>query len=59
MLNRFMQSRLRGLVILALILIILPAFLGNPFHYELGVVSCRISTIFGDAQITNTILHTG
>ncbi|WP_273207192.1 branched-chain amino acid ABC transporter permease [Marinobacter subterrani] len=35
MLNRFMQSRLRGLVILALILIILPAFLGNPFHYEL------------------------
>ncbi|MCR9187268.1 MAG: branched-chain amino acid ABC transporter permease [Alteromonadaceae bacterium] len=35
MLNTFMQSRLRGLVILALILVILPAFLGNPFHYEL------------------------
>ena len=35
MLNTFMQSRLRGLVVLALILIILPAFLGNPFHYEL------------------------
>ena len=37
MLNRFMQSRLRGLVILALILSILPAFLGNPFHYELAI----------------------
>ena len=35
MLNTFMQSRLRGLIVLALILIILPAFLGNPFHYEL------------------------
>ena len=48
MLNRFMQSRLRGLVILALILSILPAFLGNPFHYELAIQMAIIAaTVVG------------
>ena len=48
MLNRFMQSRLRGLVILALILMILPVFLGNPFHYELVIQMAIIAaTVVG------------
>lgn len=48
MLNRFMQSRLRGMVILALILIILPVFLSNPFHYELVIQMAIIAaTVVG------------
>jgi branched-chain amino acid transport system permease protein len=48
MLNRFLHSRLRGLTILALVLIILPAFLGNPFHYELVIQMAIIAaTVVG------------
>ena len=47
MLSTFMQSRLRGLIILALILIILPAFLGNPFHYELVTQMAIIVPVVG------------
>ena len=57
MLNRFMQSRLRGLVILALILSILPAFLGNPFHYELAIQMAIIAaTVVGLNLLVASVL---
>ncbi len=48
MLNRFMQSRLRGLMVLAVILFSLPVFLSNPFHYELATQMAIIAgTVVG------------
>lgn len=46
--NKLMQSRTRGLVFLAAILIILPAFFASPFHYELAVqVAILAATAIG------------
>jgi len=48
MLNRFMQMRLRDLVILAVILFALPLFLNNPFHYDLATQMAIIAaTVVG------------
>ncbi len=48
MVNRFMQSRLRDLVFLAIILFALPAFLSNPFHYDLATQMAIIAaTVVG------------
>ncbi|MCM0613253.1 branched-chain amino acid ABC transporter permease [Marinobacter sediminum] len=48
MLNRFMQLRLRGLIVLAIILFCLPAFLSNPFHYDLATQMAIIAaTVVG------------
>ncbi|MBE01673.1 branched-chain amino acid ABC transporter permease [Marinobacter lutaoensis] len=48
MFKRFMQLRLRDLVILAVILFSLPAFLDNPFHYELATQMAIIAaTVVG------------
>ncbi|MCG7200984.1 branched-chain amino acid ABC transporter permease [Marinobacter pelagius] len=48
MLNRFMQMRLRDLIILAIILFALPLFLNNPFHYDLATQMAIIAaTVVG------------
>ncbi|MBD3641624.1 MAG: branched-chain amino acid ABC transporter permease [Marinobacter sp.] len=48
MLNRFMQMRLRDLVILAVILFALPLFLNNPFYYDLATQMAIIAaTVVG------------
>ncbi|WP_077528983.1 branched-chain amino acid ABC transporter permease [Vreelandella utahensis] len=48
MLNQIMQSRLRGVMLLGLILIFLPAFFANPFHYELAIqVGIVAATVVG------------
>ncbi|SFN36774.1 branched-chain amino acid ABC transporter permease [Marinobacter pelagius] len=48
MLNRFMQMRLRDLIILAVILFALPLFLNNPFHYDLATQMAIIAaTVVG------------
>lgn len=48
MLDLLTQSRLRGVMVLALILIIIPAFLSNSFHYELAVqVAIIAATVVG------------
>ena len=36
MLNKFLQMRLKGLVILAAIILLLPIFMNNPFHYDMA-----------------------
>lgn len=36
MFSRFMQLRLRGLIVLAIILASVPAVISNPFHYDLA-----------------------
>ncbi|MFO8142633.1 MAG: branched-chain amino acid ABC transporter permease, partial [Marinobacter sp.] len=48
MLNRFMQSRLRGLVALALILVVIPAFLTNSFQYGMVTqIAILAATVVG------------
>lgn len=48
MLNQIMQSRLRGVMLLALILILLPALFAGPFHYELAIqVAIVAATVVG------------
>jgi branched-chain amino acid transport system permease protein len=36
MLNQFMQIRLKGMIVLAVILMVVPLFLTNPFQYDLA-----------------------
>lgn len=48
MLNKFMQMRLRGLVILAVIILILPMFMSNPFHYDMATqIAIIAATVVG------------
>lgn len=48
MLNKFMQMRLRGLVILAVIILILPLFMSNPFHYDMATqIAIIAATVVG------------
>ena len=48
MLNKFLQMRLRGLVVLAVIILLLPLFMHNPFHYDLATqVAIYAATVVG------------
>ncbi|SFW99581.1 branched-chain amino acid ABC transporter permease [Marinospirillum alkaliphilum] len=48
MLNSFMQMRLKGLVILAVIILILPLFMSNPFHYDMATqIAIIAATVVG------------
>lgn len=48
MLNKFLQLRLKGLIVLAVILALLPLFLTNPFHYEMATqVAILAATVVG------------
>lgn len=48
MLTRFFQLRLKGLIILALILVVTPLFLSNPFHYEMATqIAILAATVVG------------
>lgn len=48
MLNKFLQMRLKGLVILAVIILILPIFMNNPFHYDMATqIAIYAATVVG------------
>lgn len=48
MISRFMQLRLNGLIILAVILFSLPAVLNNPFHFDLATqIAIIAATVVG------------
>lgn len=48
MLNKFFQMRLKGLVVLAVIILILPLFMSNSFHYDLATqVAIYAATVVG------------
>ncbi|HKM15264.1 MAG TPA: branched-chain amino acid ABC transporter permease [Marinospirillum sp.] len=48
MLNKFLQMRLKGLVILAAILLLLPLFMNNPFHYDMATqIAIFAATVVG------------
>lgn len=48
MLNKFMQLRLRGLIILAAVILILPVFLQNSFHFEMATqIGIFAATVVG------------
>lgn len=48
MLNNFMQMRLRGLVVLAVIILLLPLFMSNPFHYDMATqIAIIAATVVG------------
>ena len=48
MLNKFLQMRLKGLLVLAVIILLLPLFMSNPFHYDLATqVALFAATVVG------------
>lgn len=48
MLNKFLQMRLKGLVILAAIILLLPIFMNNPFHYDMATqIAIFAATVVG------------
>lgn len=48
MLNKFLQMRLKGLLVLAAIILLLPLFMSNPFHYDLATqVALFAATVVG------------
>lgn len=48
MLSKFMQMRLKGLVVLAVIILLLPLFMNNPFHYDLATqIAIFAATVVG------------
>lgn len=48
MLSKFLQMRLKGLVILAFIILILPLFMSNSFHYDMATqIAIFAATVVG------------
>lgn len=48
MLSKFFQIRLKGLIVLAIIILLLPLFMSNPFHYDLATqVAIYAATVVG------------
>lgn len=48
MLNKFIQLRLKGLIVLALVILILPLFLSNSFHFEMATqIGIFAATVVG------------
>ena len=48
MLSKFFHIRLKGLIVLAMIILLLPLFMNNPFHYDLATqVAIYAATVVG------------
>lgn len=48
MLKNFLQMRLKGLVVLAVIVLLLPLFFNNPFHYDMATqIAIFAATVVG------------
>lgn len=48
MLSKFLQMRLRGLIVLAVIILLLPLFMSNPFHYDMATqIAIFAATVVG------------
>lgn len=48
MLSKFLQMRLRGLAVLAVIILLLPLFMSNPFHYDMATqIAIFAATVVG------------
>lgn len=48
MLNKFLQMRLKGLIVLAVIILLLPLFMNNPFHYDMATqIALFAATVVG------------
>lgn len=48
MLSKFLQMRLRGLIVLAVIILLLPIFMNNPFHYDMATqIAIFAATVVG------------